>query len=45
VCWRLNIIPVEIAAGHCVAFSHPKELADLLVMSVDGLVGERFRIG
>jgi pimeloyl-ACP methyl ester carboxylesterase len=27
---RLNIIPDEIAAGHCVALSRPKELADLL---------------
>jgi pimeloyl-ACP methyl ester carboxylesterase len=28
---RLDIIPDEIAAGHCVALSRPKELADLLV--------------
>jgi pimeloyl-ACP methyl ester carboxylesterase len=27
---RLGIIPDEIAAGHCVALSRPKELADLL---------------
>ncbi|HEU0212913.1 MAG TPA: alpha/beta hydrolase [Jiangellaceae bacterium] len=27
---RLNIVPDEIAAGHCVALSRPKELADLL---------------
>jgi hypothetical protein len=27
---RLNIIPDEIAAGHCVALSRPKELAALL---------------
>jgi pimeloyl-ACP methyl ester carboxylesterase len=27
---RLNIAPDEIAAGHCVALSRPKELADLL---------------
>lgn len=27
---RLQIVPDEIAAGHCVALSKPKELADLL---------------
>lgn len=27
---RLGIVPDEIAAGHCVALSHPTELADLL---------------
>jgi pimeloyl-ACP methyl ester carboxylesterase len=27
---RLGIVPDEIAAGHAVALSHPKELADLL---------------
>jgi pimeloyl-ACP methyl ester carboxylesterase len=27
---RLDIVPDEIAAGHCVALSRPKELADLL---------------
>jgi Alpha/beta hydrolase family len=27
---RLNIIPDEIAAGHCVALSRPKELAEML---------------
>ena len=27
---RLGIAPDEIAAGHCVALSRPKELADLL---------------
>lgn len=27
---RLNITPEEIASGHCVALSHPKELAALL---------------
>jgi pimeloyl-ACP methyl ester carboxylesterase len=27
---RLNITPDEIAAGHCVALSRPKELADML---------------
>ena len=27
---RLNITPDEIASGHCVALSHPKELADIL---------------
>lgn len=28
---RLGVIPDEIAAGHAVALSHPKELARLLV--------------
>lgn len=28
---RLGIVPDEIAAGHCVALSRPKELADMLV--------------
>jgi pimeloyl-ACP methyl ester carboxylesterase len=28
---RLAITPVEIAAGHCVALSRPKELADILI--------------
>jgi phenylalanine-4-hydroxylase len=28
---RLDIEPDEIASGHCVALSHPKELADRLV--------------
>jgi SAM-dependent methyltransferase len=27
---RLGVVPDEIAAGHCVALSHPQELADLL---------------
>jgi hypothetical protein len=27
---RLAIVPDEIAAGHAVALSHPKELASLL---------------
>jgi hypothetical protein len=27
---RLAITPEEIAAGHCVALSRPRELADLL---------------
>jgi pimeloyl-ACP methyl ester carboxylesterase len=27
---RLGVIPEEIAAGHCVALSRPKELADIL---------------
>jgi SAM-dependent methyltransferase len=27
---RLGVVPDEIAAGHCVALSHPKELADIL---------------
>lgn len=27
---RLNIVPDEIAAGHCVALSRPKELSDVL---------------
>ena len=34
---RLGITPDEIAAGHCVALSRPKELADLLIRyAVDG---------
>jgi hypothetical protein len=28
---RLAITPDEIVAGHCVALSRPKELADMLV--------------
>lgn len=28
---RLGVVPDEIAAGHCVALSRPKELADMLV--------------
>lgn len=28
---RLAISPDEIAAGHCVALSRPRELADMLV--------------
>jgi hypothetical protein len=35
---RLGVTPDEIAAGHCVALSRPKELADLLVSCA---VGER----
>ena len=31
---RLGITPDEIASGHCVALSHPKELTDLLVRYV-----------
>ena len=27
---RLDIAPDDIASGHCVALSHPKELADLV---------------
>lgn len=27
---RLNITPDEIAGGHCIALSRPKELTDLL---------------
>jgi hypothetical protein len=33
VSMRLGITPDEIAAGHCVALSRPKELADMLVGS------------
>jgi pimeloyl-ACP methyl ester carboxylesterase len=33
---RLAIDPEEIAAGHCVALSRPKELAELLVSSTQG---------
>jgi hypothetical protein len=38
VSMRLGVTPDEIAAGHCVALSRPKELADMLVGYV---VGER----
>jgi pimeloyl-ACP methyl ester carboxylesterase len=31
---RLGVVPDEIAAGHCVALSRPRELADLLATSV-----------
>lgn len=34
---RLNIVPDEIAAGHCVALSRPRELA----MILEGYVSER----
>jgi pimeloyl-ACP methyl ester carboxylesterase len=34
---RLAIAPDEIAAGHCVALSRPKELADMLVGSTAAL--------
>jgi hypothetical protein len=27
---RLGVVPDELAAGHCVALGHPRELADLL---------------
>ncbi|MEY2936235.1 MAG: hypothetical protein RL033_6984, partial [Pseudomonadota bacterium] len=27
---RLGVVPEEIAAGHCVALSRPKQLADIL---------------
>jgi Alpha/beta hydrolase family len=33
---RLGVTPDEIAAGHCVALSRPKELADMLVGYVAG---------
>jgi hypothetical protein len=36
---RLAISPDEIAAGHCVALSRPKELADMLI----GYAAERER--
>jgi len=32
---RLGVVPDEIAAGHCVALSRPRELADLLVGDTD----------
>ena len=38
---RLGVIPDEIAAGHCVALSRPKELADLLAGSAAGRGGLR----
>jgi pimeloyl-ACP methyl ester carboxylesterase len=28
---RLGVVPNEIAAGHCVALSRPRQVADLLV--------------
>lgn len=28
---RVHVVPDEIAAGHCVALSRPKELAEMLV--------------
>jgi hypothetical protein len=33
---RLNITPDEIASGHCVALSRPKELAEILAGYVAG---------
>ena len=33
---RLGIIPDEIPGCHCVALSHPKELADVLVGYIAG---------
>jgi pimeloyl-ACP methyl ester carboxylesterase len=36
---RLGIVPEEIVAGHCVALSRPKELADLLVGDALGPAG------
>jgi hypothetical protein len=33
---RLAIAPDEIAAGHCVALSRPRELADLLSSCAKG---------
>ena len=32
---RLGVVPDEIAGGHCVALSHPKELADRLMSYLD----------
>lgn len=34
---RLGVVPDEIAAGHCVALSRPKELADLLQRYASGV--------
>jgi SAM-dependent methyltransferase/pimeloyl-ACP methyl ester carboxylesterase len=34
---RLGVVPDEIAAGHCVALSRPKELADILEGHTKGL--------
>lgn len=34
---RLGVVPDEIAAGHCVALSRPRELADLLDAYTKGL--------
>jgi hypothetical protein len=42
VSMRLGVIPDEIAAGHCVALSRPKELADMMVgYAPGGRVNER----
>jgi hypothetical protein len=37
---RLAITPEEIAAGHCVALSRPRELADMLDGYQKGQKGE-----
>jgi SAM-dependent methyltransferase/predicted alpha/beta hydrolase family esterase len=34
---RLGLVPDEIAASHCVALSHPRELADILERYTTGL--------
>jgi pimeloyl-ACP methyl ester carboxylesterase len=36
---RLNIVPDEIASGHCPALSRPKELADILEGYAAGVTG------
>jgi hypothetical protein len=36
VSMRLGVTPDEIAAGHCVALSRPKELVDMLLGYVVG---------
>ena len=33
---RLGVVPDEIDAGHCVALSQPRELAELLHVSIEG---------
>ena len=33
---RLGVVPDEIDAGHCVALSRPRELAELLDASIEG---------
>ena len=38
---RLGITPDEISSGHCVALSHPKELADMLEGCGDASDGQR----
>ena len=38
---RLGIVPDEVPGGHCVALSHPHELAELLMSYVEPVPGRR----